>query len=684
MDRYEIGQLRNVALVGHHGSGKTTFTEAALLASGVVNRLGSVVDGNTVSDYDPLEQSHEYSISASLIPIEWHGVRINLIDAPGYPDFEGEVVSAAAAADGALITVDAVSGVEAGTELAWTRLNIAGVKPRMMLVTRLDRENANFAQVVEQLRERFGSGVAPFGLPIMGADGIEGVYDLLEQKATRAGKPTETPEELSDDIEAAREQLIEAAADADDDIMMKYLEGEDLDHDEIAAALKGGVATGAVVPVFPVCAPRDIGVQPALHEIALLFPSPADREYPTAEGTIAPDPSGSLVAYVFKTASDPFVGHLSFVRVLRGSISAGAALTNAQNGESERAPHVYLQRGSEQIEVPALVTGDLGVIPKLSHTHTGEVLTDGGEAPALRPLPLPTPTYRSALHPLSDKDVDKLSMALERLRDQDPTIRIEHDNDTGETIMLTLGDAHASVAIDHMKQNYGVEADMAEPLVPYRETIAASSKAEYRHKKQTGGHGQYGHVVIEIEPLPRGSGFQFTDAVVGGSVPRQFIPAVQHGITEAMEAGPLAQSPIVDLRVTLVDGSSHSVDSSEMAFKTAAIQAIREGMMQAQPVLLEPVMSMKIHVPNDNVGDVMSEISSRRGSIQGVEATVDRDGFSTVSAEVPLAEVQRYVTSLRALVGGRGNFDMAFDRYVEVPRELQQAAVAQRAAVAAD
>ena len=683
MDRYEIGQLRNVALLGHHGSGKTTFAEAALLASGATNRLGSVVDGNTVSDYDPLEQSHEYSISASLIPIEWHGVRINLIDAPGYPDFEGEVVSAAAAADGALITVDAVSGVEAGTELAWARLDGAEVKPRMVLVTRLDRENANFSQVVEELRERFGSGVAPFGLPIMGSEGIEGVYDLLEQKATRAGKPTETPEELADEIEAAREQLIEAAADADDDIMIKYLEGEELDHDEIAAALKGGVGTGAVVPVFPVCAPRDIGVQPALHEITQLFPSPADREYPTVEGTIAADDSG-LVAFVFKTASDPFVGHLSFVRVLRGSIPAGAALTNVQNGESERAPHVYLQRGSEQIEVPVLIAGDLGVIPKLSHTRTGQVLTDGGEAPELHPLPLPVPTYRSALHPLSDKDVDKLSMALDRLRDQDPTIRIEHDNDTGETIMLTLGDAHASIAIDHMKQNYGVETDMAEPLVPYRETISGSSKAEYRHKKQTGGHGQYGHVVIELEPLPRGSGFEFTDAVVGGSVPRQFIPAVQHGVTEAMEAGPLARSRIVDLRVTLVDGSSHSVDSSEMAFKTAAIQAIRDGMMRAQPVLLEPVMSMKIHVPNDHVGDVMSEISSRRGSIQGVDATSDRTGYSTISAEVPLAEVQRYVTSLRALVGGRGHFDMTFDRYVEMPHDLQEAAAAKRAAAAAE
>lgn len=681
MDRYDTGQLRNVALVGHHGSGKTTFAEAALLASGAIGRLGSVPDGNTVSDYDPLEQSHEYSISSSLIPIEWSGTRINLIDAPGYPDFEGEVVAAAAAADGAMIAVDSVSGVEAGTELAWLRLDAAEVRPRMMLVTRLDRENANYQQVVDQLRGRFGNGVAPFGLPIMGADGIEGVYDLLEQQATRAGQVSEAPAELAGEIEAAREQLIEAAADADDDIMMKYLEGEELGHDEITAALKAGVATGAVVPVFPVCSTRDIGVRAALHEVAQLFPSPADREYPTADGTIAPDSSGGLVAFVFKTASDPFVGHLSFVRVLRGSIAAGAQLKNAHNGESERAPHVYVQRGSQQIEVPALVTGDLGVIPKLSHTHTGEVLTDGGEVPALRPLPLPTPTYRSALHPLSDKDVDKLSMALERLRDQDPTIKVEHDRDTGETILLTLGDAHASVAIDRMKQNYGVEADMTEPLVPYRETIAGASKAEYRHKKQTGGHGQYGHVVIELEPLPRGSGFEFADAVVGGSVPRQFIPAVESGVTEAMSAGPLARSPIVDLRVTLVDGSSHSVDSSEMAFKTAAIQAIREGMMNAQPVLLEPVMKMQIHVPNDNVGDVMSEISSRRGSIQGVDAA-NRDGYSTISAEVPLAEVQRYITSLRALVGGRGSFDMQFDRYVEVPYELQQAAVAQRAAAA--
>lgn len=661
MKSYTAERLRNVVLMGHGGSGKTTLGEAMLLASGAITRLGSVDDGTTVADYDDEEHNHRYSISASLLTIEWNDNRINLIDAPGYADFEGEVVSGALAADSALITVDASSGVQGGTELAWEHADEANL-PRICVVTRLDRENASFEATITALRETFGTKVVPLCLPVRGTSGnLTGFYDL---------RSTENPPEgVIGDLAAAREMMIESVAETNDELLTKYLEGDELTRDEITAALHDAIANGEVVSVVPTCATLDVGVDGLLNNIINLMPSPEGREHPLKSGSVITTSDGELVVQVFKTIADPFVGHLSFMKVLSGILKASMSPVNARSKSTERLGHLFLQRGKEQIEVDQLSAGDIGVAAKLTDTQTGDTLVASTDTIVeAASLPFPTPTYRTALHPENQDDVNKLATALQRLQEQDRTIRVDRDPETGETIMTTLGDAQVTIACARLAKTYGVEVTPEIPRVPYRETISGSAKAEYKHKKQSGGHGQYGHVVIEIAPLTRGTGFEFTEQVVGGNVPRQFIPAVEKGINETLPNGPLAHSPIVDLKVTLLDGSSHSVDSSEMAFKTAASHALRDGLLDAEPVLLEPLMKLKVHVPGDYVGDVMSDISTKRGQVHGVEG---EGRFSVVEADVPLAEVQRYATDLRALTHGRGRFELEFDRYIEVPAHVQ-------------
>ncbi|MBM3138768.1 MAG: elongation factor G [Chloroflexi bacterium] len=669
MKEYRSESLRNVVLMGHGSSGKTTLAEAMLFVSGAISRMGRVEDRNTVSDFDSEEHARGYSISSSLTPVEWENTRINLIDTPGYADFEGEVVAAAYAAEAALITVDATAGLESGTEVAWGLASAAGNLPRMLLVTRLDREHADFDRVLAQLRERFGNKVVPMAIPIGKASAIEGAIDLLTGRARRGDTQEDAPAAMAEVIAAAREMLVESVAETDDELLEKYLAGGTISDEELTEALHDGFAAGLVFPVLAVCAQREIGVRTLLDDIVRVFPSPVGRERAIDGGVLTCDPAGPLAVHVFKTTADPFVGHLSFMKVLSGKLATQIQPYNPRSRATERLGHLYVQRGKEQLEVPALHAGDIGVAAKLQGTVTGDVLVSSPEAKiAVAPLPLPIGTYRTALHPRSKEDVDKLSQALHRITEQDPTIRVERDADTHEVIMTTLGDAHAAIAIAHLAKNYSVDVEATVPRVPYRETISSPAKSEYRHKKQTGGHGQYGHVVIQIEPLERGSGFEFADAVVGGSVPRQFIPAVEKGIVETLPQGPLAQSPLVDLRVTLTDGSSHSVDSSEMAFKLAASQALKQGVLQAHPQLLEPVMKLRVRIPSENVGDVMSDLSGRRGAVHGVEP----DGaVSVIEADVPLAEVQRYASDVRALTGGRGRFELEFSRYVEVPPHVQ-------------
>lgn len=671
MKEYTSDALRNVVLMGHGNSGKTTLSEALLHVSGAISRMGRVEDGNTVSDFDDEERRHGYSISSALIPVEWGSVKINLIDTPGYADFEGEVVAASHATEAAAITVDGTAGVEAGTETAWEHADRARL-PRMLLVTRLDREHASFDTVLASLRERFGPRCVPMAIPIGAAGALEGAVDLLSRIARRGDAESETPAEMAEAIAAARDMLFESVAETDDALLERYIEGGEISDEELTQALHNGFAEGVVFPVLPVCATREIGVRTLLDDIVRIFPSPLARK-PDEGSPRTADVNGPLVAHVFKTTADPFVGHLSFMKILSGRLTAQMQPYNPRARGTERLGHLYVQRGKEQIEVPALVAGDIGVAAKLQDTITGDVLGASAETVVeMPPLPLPLGTYRTALHPHSKEDVDKLSTALHRITEQDPTIRVERDTDTHEMIMTTLGEAQAAIAVAHLAKNFGVAVDATMPRVPYRETISASAKAEYRHKKQTGGHGQFGHVVIEIEPLERGSGFEFADSVTGGSVPRQFIPAVEKGIMESLPEGPLAHSPLVDLRVRLTDGSSHAVDSSEMAFKLAAAQALKQGVLDANPQLLEPVMRLRVRVPSEHVGDVMSDLSGRRGAVHGVEP----DGaWNVIEADVPLAEVQRYGSDLRAITGGRGRFELSFARYVEVPAHVQQQVV---------
>ena len=681
MNAYTSEQLRNVVLLGHSGAGKTMLGEAMLFASGVTNRLGRVEDGNTVSDYDAEEHARTYSISLSVLPVEWAGQRLNIIDTPGYADFIGEVVSGLAAADSALITVDASSGIEAGAELAWDQAEARGL-PRFIAVTRMDREHANFEQVLDEVRDRFGVKVVPLAIPIGSADSFEGIVHLASGDARMGADATAgpAPDDLADAIEAAREQLIESIAETDDELLELYLEGEDLPPERVAAVLAAAVAAGDVVPVLPVCAVSGVGVRTLLNELARLLPSPLGREHELADGSCTTDPSGPLVVHVFKTAADPFVGRLTFMKVLSGVLTPDANPYNPERRTNERLGHLFIQRGKEQIETPQLAAGDIGVAAKLAETMTGDTLL-GSDAQNERvpALPFPEATFRSALHPKTKADVDKLSSALQRLVEQDPTLAVVRDANTSETVMSTIGDAQANITAARLEKNYGVEVDVTIPVVPYRETVTTKAKAEYRHKKQTGGHGQYGHVVIEVDAAERGAGFSFEQKVVGGNVPRQFIPAVEKGLMETLPDGPLAHAPIVDVRVTLLDGSSHSVDSSEMAFKLAASQALKQGFLDAGPILLEPIVRLVVRVPGDRVGDVMSDLNGRRGQVHGVDTEGD---YSVIQGEAPLAEIQRYGPDLRSMTNGRGTFTVAVDRYAEVPVHVQEQVLKQLQAAA--
>jgi len=663
MQTYGTENLRNVALVGHTKSGKTSLAEAMLLASGALTRAGRVEDGNTVSDSDEQEHQHGYSIFTSLITVEWRGHRINLLDTPGYADFEGEVVSAATVADTAVIALDGAAGIESGTEAAWEHIEACRVPARMFAVMRLDREHADFARVVDALRSRYGDHVAALAIPDAG---LTQVVSLLSPAA-----PTGMEEEFA----AAREQLLEAVAESDDTLLEHYLEGESIGDLELAAAVRAGIANGGLLPVVPVAATAMFGVEALLDTLVELTPAPQSRvELRTETGSVGVGSDGPPVAQVFKTVSDPFVGHLSLVRVLSGRLARGEHLKNWGREYEERAAHLFVLRGHEQIEMAELPLGDIGAIPKLMHTVTGDLLvTPGMERVECSPIAYPEPQYRSAILLQRRDDMDKLTQAMARLQEQDPTVRIVRDPETAETVLYTQGEVQAGIIGARLQREYGVAVDLDEPQVPFRETVRQSARADYRHKKQTGGRGQFGHLVIEVEPLPRAAGFEFAEKVVGGSVPKQYIPAVEQGIREALLSGPLTGAPLVDLRVTLLDGSSHSVDSSEMAFKLAAEQALYEAVMQADLVLLEPVMRIHVRVPSELMGDISGLLTSSRGHIVGFEP---RGEFTIVEALAPLAEVQRLSPQVRSLTHGRGRFSMTFDHHAEAPSTVQERVVA--------
>ena len=677
MAGYDIKTIRNVAFLGHGNSGKTTLSEAALFDAGVVSRLGKVDDGNTVSDFDAEEQRRKISVNTSIIPLDWDGHRINILDTPGYTDFVGEVRSAVRVAEGAVVLVDAVAGVEVGTELVWQHANDFKL-PRLVLINKMDRENADFQKAVASLEASLGVRPAIMQLPIGSQASFKGVVDLVSRTAYMSGKADKAnvPDDMAVQVENSRTQLIEAAAEGDDELIMKYLDGEELSEEEIFRGLRLGVGSGKIVPVVCGSSLANIGVQPLLRAITTLLPSPAEaaeihaKNPATGETEVLPaTDNGPLAALAFKTTADPFVGRLTYLRVYSGALESDSRVFNARSESEERIGQLFVIRGKEQIAVEQLRAGDIGGVAKLSSTVTSDTLCDKGRPLVLEPVTYPKPIFSAAISPKTKADLDKMGTALNRLVEEDPTLHVSREAETGQTILSGMGESHVDIAARKLQQKFGVEIAVETPKVPYRETITRTANAQGRHKKQTGGHGQFGDVWLRLEPLPRGTGFEFADKVFGGSVPRQYIPAVEKGIRETITKGVLAGYPVVDIQVALYDGSYHAVDSSEMAFKIAANLGFKKAMEDAGPVLLEPIMSVTITIPEQYMGDVLGDLNTRRARVQGMEQS---HGRSVVTANAPLAEMLHYATTLRSITQGRGVYIMQFSHHEEVPSHVAQ------------
>ena len=673
-------KIRNVALISHGGAGKTSLAEAMLFDAGAIQRQGSVDSGTATLDHDPDEQKRKQSINLAIGTLEAEGSRITLVDTPGYADFQADVVEALSAVDAAVVVVDASAGVEVGTEAVW-RMAEERKLPRFVFINKMDRENANFDAVLDQLKARFGPKIAPVYLPIGSAESFRGYVDVIEQHANiyENGTPKEVP--IPDDMQSGEEQrreaLVEAAAEASDDLMNKYLEGEDISDAEIEAALHKGTREGSVVPVFVGSALKNIGVRELTNMIAKHVPSAAEvGARTTTDGkAVAPDPSGPFVAQVFKVTADPFVGRLTYFRVISGALRPQDHLWNATRREEERIGNILGLMGKDQANLATAGPGDIAAVAKLASTQIGDTLvTDRGHAVDLPKLNFTEPTLQVSIEPESKADLDKLGQALQRMLEEEPGMRVRREDATGETILTAMGDALVDVIVDRLKRKFGAAVKTGTPRVPYRETIRKPTKIDNRFKRQTGGHGQFGHVVIEFEPMESGTGFEFGNRIVGGVVPKQYIPAVEKGLREAMSEGVLAGFPVVDMKATLVDGSYHTVDSSEMAFKVAASQALKRAFPEADAVLLEPVLEVEVVVPDEFMGDVMGQITAKRGHVLGMDSN---DGKQYLRAQVPQAEMFHYATELRSITQGRGSFSWKLDHYAEVPHNVADKVIAE-------
>jgi len=682
MKQHAMGDIRNLCLLSHSGAGKTALAEAILFFTKAITRLGKVDDGSTTSDYDPAEVKRKISINLATLPCEWQGTKINIIDTPGYADFVGEVKAAMRVCDGAVIAVCAASGVEVGTEQVWRYCEEANL-PRLILVNKMDRENANFDQTLSQLQDKFGHKCAPLHLPIGSQDSFQGIVDLLAMKSYTGAdaKEGDIPAELADQANSYREKLIEAIAEIDDSLIEKYLGGEELTAEEMATGLRQAVAAGKIVPVLAGSALKSIGVSTLLNTIRALLPSPEGIEAATVDesgksaGSIKPAADGSLAALVFKTSADPYVGKLTYFRVYRGSIASNSQVWNANQGEVERIGQLFTLRGKNQETADKVSAGDIGAVAKLNVTVTGDTLGIREDAVRIAPAQFPSPIFSEAVHPKTKADVDKLGTALSRITEQDPTIRVSREADTNETILSGMGETQIEVAAEEMARKFGVEVLLETPEVPYKETITVPVKAEYKHKKQTGGHGQYGHVRLKLEPLPRGSGHEFENKIVGGAIPRNYIPSVEKGVNEARQEGVLARYPVVDVRTTVYDGSFHPVDSSDICFKIAGAGALKNGMAEGQPILLEPIMTVKIRVPEEFTGDIIGDLNAKRAKVLGMNPV---DGSNVIDAQVPQAEILRYTIDLKSITQGRGSFTLDFSHYEEVPQHITEKIVAAR------
>jgi elongation factor G len=685
MPVYTTEAIRNVVLLSHSGAGKTSLSEAMLFSSGVISRLGRVDNGTTTSDHEPEEIKRHISLNLSLLPLPWDDKKINLIDTPGYPDFVAEVKAGMRVADGAIIAVCAASGVEVGTEQVW-KYTESAIIPRLIFINKMERENANFYYTLEELQSKFGRGFVPLHLPIGSYTNFQGIVDLIDGKAyTQAqGEGEEIPPMLEGEVQALREKLVEAVAEIDDDLMAKYLEGEEITPGEIHLALQKGVKGGKVVPVLAGSALQNIGIPQLLKAICEYLPSPKERggivaTNPLAQQTeiIEPEVDSPLTTLAFKTSIDPYVGKLTYLRVYSSSLSSNSQVWNPAKGQAERIGQLFMLRGKNQEAVPQLIAGDIGSVAKLAATSSGDTLCAQSYPLLLSPMESFTPFFSVALYPKTKADVDKLGTALPKLIEEDPSLQVRKEADTGEILLVGIGDSHVEVAIEKLQRKFGIGIEAKLPKVPYKETIIVPTKAEYKHKKQTGGHGQYGHVFLELEPLDRGSGFEFTERVVGGAVPKNYIPAIEKGVLEARQEGILAGYPVVDVRVTLYDGSYHPVDSSDISFKIAGAHALKKGLSQGQPALLEPFMRLQVIIPEVFTGDVVSDLNTKRARVLGMSP---QNGNQVIEAHVPLAESLRYAIDLKSITQGRGNYTQEFSHYEEVPPHLVQKIIEERTA----
>ncbi len=683
MEQYGLENIRNLVLLSHNGAGKTSLSEAALFVAGVINRLGKVSDGTTTSDYDPAEVKHQISINLSVLPFRWKETKINLLDTPGYSDFVAEVKAGIRVSEGAVVVVCAASGVEVGTEQVWAYSEEANL-PRLIFVNKMDRENADFYRTVDELRAKFGSKCVPLQLPIGAQNDLQGVVNLLTMKSYTGSeaKEGEIPSSLQSQVKSFREKLVEAAAEVDDSLLEKYLGGEEISMEELNDGLRRGVTTGKVVPVLVGSALKNIGISLLLDAVNSYLPSPKERDIAVIgdsgkQETTEPNQAGPLAALVFKTTADPYVGKLTYFRVYNGVINSNSQVWNATRGEAERIGQLFTLRGKTQEPVSQISTGDIGGVAKLSLTSTGDTLCSQNKPIKLAPISFPKPIFSEAVYPKTKADLDKLGAALSRLTEEEPTLQMHRDSNTNETILSGLGETQLEVAAEKMQRKFGVSVSLETPKVPFRETVTASTKAEYKHKKQTGGHGQYGHVLLEVEPLPRGGGLEFVDKVVGGRIPRNYIPAVEKGVNEAVQEGVLARYPVTDVRVTVYDGSFHPVDSSEICFKIAGAGAVKKGLAEAQPILLEPIMNITVTVPEDYTGDIIGDLNTKRAQLQGMNV---ENGVNVIQAQVPLAEILRYAIDLKSITQGRGSFTVEFSHYQPMPQLSTQKIIAQRQA----
>ena len=679
---YTTDNIRNVAIIGHSHTGKTSLVSAMLFDAGVVNRLCKVDDGNTTTDFDEDEQERKITINTAIAHLDRRGIKLNVIDTPGYGIYTTDALQGLRVADSALMLVSAVAGPEVQTDKLW-KAAAASQLPVLFAVNLLDRDRASFSRTVSALQHKYGRAVVPVQVPIGEEASFAGVVDLITGKAytwprDESGKATETtvPADLADDVAAAREALFEMVAEQDETLMERYLESGALDPETFRSGLKAAIAARALCPVFALAGGKNIAVQPLMDALVDLTPSPSWRPFTAnvagEEQQLAVAADSPFVAYVFKTISDPYTGRITLLRVLSGGIASDATVANATRDSSERLGALSVIQGKELEHVDELPPGDIGAVPKLKDTHTGDTLCAPKKSIRVAAVPIPEPSISFALEPKSKGDEDKLAAALAKIRDEDPTISVGRDLQTKEMLISGTGQLHVEVVVGRLKKRYKVDVNLHQPKVPYRETVTSSADVTTRHKKQTGGSGQFAECRISMEPN-RGNGYEFVDKIYGGSISQGYRPAVDKGIQEAAARGVLAGYPMVDFKVTLLDGKEHSVDSSEMAFKIAGRKAFRECAAKCNPTLLEPIMQIEAYIPEECMGDVMGDLNSRRGRVQGMDTEGD---ITTVKAQVPFAEMLTYAATLRSITGGRGDFHMEFNRYDEVPKHLQEKIIA--------